>query len=186
MTSYRHYRWVFEHLDELSLEDLIHIRVRLQLERYHPREADPSTAVGEIYHMIIPHLVTEFIFNDDYPFDYLRRLKALPRKWGTYHVYVLELHGEAIDECPYRFKYGAAGDELCVYVGETGKTVAQRITDHRAGWKSKDYITENLIQPLPLLYEMYNPLPSREESRRAEAALAEALHLIGCTVFGGH
>lgn len=119
------------------------------------------------------------------PFDILREL-AIRRdeRRGAYAVYVLLLDDGARHsrQCTNTGQPGMP----CVYVGETSKTVEARYEDHLAGYKSRAYIRQNIVGLLPGIHERYNPIPDLDTALAAEAALAEALRLIGCTVFGGH
>jgi hypothetical protein len=116
-------------------------------------------------------------------FALLRELALRRDRSGAYAVYVLML-----DAAARRSRHGIPGQEgmPCVYVGQTSKGVAARYEDHLAGYKSRVYIRNNLVGLLPGVYERYNPLLDQDTALAAEAALAEALRLIGCTVFGGH
>lgn len=103
-------------------------------------------------------------------------MKSPPRH---YYVYVIE----AVDPRGRRI----------LYVGQSGKTPAQRLKQHKAvctrycaTCECKHYIHGRVIGLRRDLYEQYNPLPNRPEAERVERLLAGKLRRRGYTVKGGH
>lgn len=103
-------------------------------------------------------------------------------RMGLYYVYVIRLRDSARRD--RRVTYLGRRGMPCVYVGQTGKTVAERFADHLNGHKTN--IRPYVLELLPELYEEYNPLPSREQAETVEAVLGEYLFSQGYTVLGGH
>jgi len=101
-------------------------------------------------------------------------------------VYVVELDPRVREEPGViRHNPGADFDKPCVYVGQTGKTPAQRLADHQAGRNASKHVRDWGLRLMPRLYERFNPL-TELESLDMEAALAKNLRKKGYTVLGGH
>jgi hypothetical protein len=117
---------------------------------------------------------------------------------SSYHVYVVELRPEAAEDracrprCRLRRRPGRAsrvpnaGRPRFVYVGSTAKSPEARFAQHKLGekYRSSKCVKAYGLWLLPPLYEHINPIPSRPEAERAEAALAKLLRARGYTVFG--
>jgi hypothetical protein len=187
------YNWIPERFDTLSLEGVISLRARLELERCllipglveTTEEKAYRKNIDNAYRQIIPRLASLFVFMDGYPFDFLRQIRPSHSAYGEISVYVLLLDRKVMSELPPKRMIGRS-DMPAVYVGETGKTVWDRALDHLHGHNSASYIGRNLIGVLTLIQNRFNPLPDRTMSKKVEKALAEALHRAGCTVLGGH
>lgn len=187
------YDWIPARFDGLSLQEVISLRTRLELElhllqvgRTQTTEAEAYWQnINKAYQQIIPRLVPLFVFMDGYPFDFLRQIKP-SRGWSEeISVYVLLLDRRVMSELPPKRLIGRS-DMPAVYVGETGKSVWERAFDHLDGHNSAPYIRRNFMGMLTLIQDRFNPLPNRTMSKQVEAALAVALHKAGCTVLGGH
>ncbi len=144
----------------------------------------PRVRLSRATRQIAPLLEAREVFGAGEPFATLRELAHRRSRSGAYAVYVLLLD-DAAQDTHSRTNSGQA-DMPCVYVGQTSKGVGTRYEDHLVGYKSRAYIRQNVIGMLPGVHERYNPLPDLDTALAAEAALAEALRVIGCTVFGGH
>ncbi len=81
------------------------------------------------------------------------------------NIYVMLRHGYTADNG----WYGA-------YVGSTGKTPAQRCTEHRKGLRSARGLPQYGIEPLWSLFDFINPVPNARKGREEwETRLHEAL-----------
>jgi predicted GIY-YIG superfamily endonuclease len=77
-----------------------------------------------------------------------------------YHVYVIELSNDVLNE---RRFMKANPDYImgkpCVYVGMTGLDPDTRFDKHKAGIQANRYAQRFGLRLLPILYEVYNPMP---------------------------
>jgi hypothetical protein len=117
---------------------------------------------------------------------------------SSYHVYVVELKPEAAEDrvCRPRRRLTRrpgggsrvqnVGRPRFVYVGSTAKSPEARFAQHKLGekYRSSKCVKAYGLRLLRPLYEHINPVPSRPEAERAEAALAKVLRARGYTVFG--
>lgn len=78
----------------------------------------------------------------------------------------------------------------CVYVGYTSKTPRARFRQHMSGRPGKKgqrihstVVYKYGIRLMPELYEMYNPIRTKERAMEAEILLAKILRLSGYTVW---
>jgi predicted DNA-binding WGR domain protein len=95
----------------------------------------------------------------------------------TYNVYVIELVGMP----------GQAPNDKWVYVGQSGKTPAERFDQHKAGGLLASRIVRKYGRRLlPALYRNIGPFDDRKAAERAEAALARDLRRRGYVVPGDH
>ena len=100
-----------------------------------------------------------------------------------YSVYVIELQEDILnikkfrDENPDYIK-----GKSCIYVGMTGIDVADRLKQHKEGYKSSRYVKKFGMDPLPELYEQNNPM-TFYEARDREIELAEELRQQGYGVW---
>lgn len=89
-----------------------------------------------------------------------------------YHVYVIELSKDVLDEGRFRkANPGYVTGKPCVYVGMTGLDPDVRFDKHKAGIQSNRFVKEFGLRLLPELYELYNPL-SYAHARDLEVELA--------------
>ncbi len=92
-----------------------------------------------------------------------------------YHVYVIELSIDVLDEGRIR---KANPDYVigrpCYYVGMTGIDPDIRFDKHKAGIQANRYANRYGLKLLPELYEIYNPMPY-DAARDMEVELAIAL-----------
>lgn len=75
-------------------------------------------------------------------------------------------------------------EKPCVYVGMTGLTPQVRFARHKAGVKSNKYVEKYGVRLLPLLYEIYNPMPY-DGACEMEVELAVSLREQGYGVWQG-
>lgn len=100
-----------------------------------------------------------------------------------YHVYVIELSKEVLDEPRFRksnpnYREG----QPCVYVGMTGLDPDVRFDKHKAGIQANSYVQRYGLHLLPQLYERYNPMPY-QDARLMEVELGIALRARGYGVW---
>lgn len=100
-------------------------------------------------------------------------------------VYVVELSKQVLGEP--RFMRANEGYRLgfaCVYVGMTGLSPDVRLDKHKAGIQSNRFVRLYGLHLLPMLYEVYNPMPY-DGARDMEVELAIALRAKGYGVWQG-
>lgn len=103
---------------------------------------------------------------------------------GEFRVYVIELDEAA---CQRTACAARLSGKPHVYVGETKKTPEERFAEHMAGiLVSSRVVRKHGLRLRPRLSRNWGPYDTREESREAEAMLAEKLRKKGFCVFGGH
>jgi hypothetical protein len=108
----------------------------------------------------------------------------VPRR-HHYHVYVVELSREVLDEPKFRrANRDYDPQKRCVYVGMTGLDPDLRFDKHKAGIQSNRYVFRYGLRLLPELYECYNPMPY-EAARDMEVELAIGLREAGYGVWQG-
>ena len=119
------------------------------------------------------------------PIDWLERAAETtshftPQTTGEHNLYIIllsKLHGKVPG-------YG-------LYVGETSKSPNSRFKEHVQGKRNrKGPLFSRVVYKhheclLPTLFSHLNPL-SREEAKKLEGKIAEALRLEGIPVYGGH
>jgi hypothetical protein len=119
------------------------------------------------------------------PIDWLEKAAEItshftPQTTGRHNLYIILL---------YELKGKSPGYGL--YVGETSKSPAARYKEHAQRERNKKgplfsrIVYKHHKGLLPTLYNHLNPL-SREEARKLEGEIAEALRLAGIPVYGGH
>ncbi|MFS4449208.1 ribose-5-phosphate isomerase [Maribacter sp. 2307UL18-2] len=99
----------------------------------------------------------------------------------VYRIYVIELHKRVFTE---NARFRAANPQFngvleCLYVGMTSKTPKVRFEQHKTGYRnSKGHnLSSNIVRKYgsylrPSLYNHIDPITSRNEALKAEAALA--------------
>ncbi len=130
--------------------------------------------------------LTEFVKKSGTePIDWLEKAAGItgrfaPQTTGKHNLYIILLY-ELKGESP---GYG-------LYVGETSKSPAARYKEHAQRKRNKKgplfsrIVYKHHKCLLPTLYSHLNPL-SREEAKKLEGEIAEALRLAGIPVYGGH
>ncbi len=84
-----------------------------------------------------------------------------------YHVYVIELSKDVLDEPRFRKNNpGYKDGQPCVYVGMTGLDPDVRFDKHMAGIQANRYVTQYGLRLLPDLYEGFNPMRYEEAQAR--------------------
>lgn len=73
----------------------------------------------------------------------------------------------------------------CVYVGMTGLTPEERLSNHKQGIKSASVVRRHGVRLMPELYAHLNPMPF-DAAVQMEQDLAEDLRRAGYTVTGGY
>ena len=102
-----------------------------------------------------------------------------------HHVYVIELSREVLLESRFRrANPDYQNGKPCVYVGMTGLLPDERFDKHKAGIRSNRYVQRYGLRLLPLLYEVYNPMPYAA-AQEMEVELAIALREDGYGVWQG-
>jgi predicted GIY-YIG superfamily endonuclease len=100
---------------------------------------------------------------------------------AQYHIYVVELSKRVFTE---NRKFREANPQFngvleCLYVGMTSKTPKARFEQHKTGYRNKKgyKISSNIVEKYglylrPSLYNHINPILTRQEALKKEAALA--------------
>ena len=100
-----------------------------------------------------------------------------------YHVYVVELAGNVLDEPRFmKANPGYKPGKPCVYVGMTGVDPDIRFDKHKAGIQANAFVRDYGLRLLPALYAVYNPMPY-EAAREMEVELGIALREAGYGVW---
>lgn len=100
-----------------------------------------------------------------------------------HHVYVVELSDQVWNIA--RFRRANPRWQLgkpFVYVGMTGLDPDVRFDKHKAGIQASSYVRDHGLRLLPVLYEMYNPMPY-QAAREMEIELAIGLRAAGYGVW---
>jgi hypothetical protein len=89
-----------------------------------------------------------------------------------YHVYVVELAKDVLDEPRFlKANPGYQSGKPCVYVGMTGVDPDIRFDKHKAGIQANRYVQRFGLRLLPEIYAAYNPM-SYDAARDMEVELA--------------
>ena len=89
-----------------------------------------------------------------------------------YHVYVIELSKDVLEEGRFRkCNPGYVEGKPCIYVGMTGLDPNVRFDKHKAGIQSNRYVLKYGLRLRPELYELYGAL-SYDAARDLEVELA--------------
>jgi predicted GIY-YIG superfamily endonuclease len=100
-----------------------------------------------------------------------------------YHVYVVQLNPAVWSHARFR---AANPDHVigkpCVYVGMTGQDPDVRFDKHKAGIRANRFVRDYGERLLPVLYEVYNPMPY-DAAREMEVELAIGLREQGFAVW---
>ena len=73
-----------------------------------------------------------------------------------------------------------------VYVGQSVVPPAERLRQHRDGYRSSRYVRKYGKHLRPRLYRHLNPMATRDQAVAMEQELARRLRNRGYTVYGGH
>jgi hypothetical protein len=95
-----------------------------------------------------------------------------------YYVYVVELD-DAVG--PRRDPRHPS-----VYVGQSVVPPAERLRQHKDGYRSSRYVRRYGKRLRPRLYQRFNPMATRDQAVAMEQELARRLRNRGYTVYGGH
>ena len=94
------------------------------------------------------------------------------RRRNHYHVYVIELSKDVLDEPRFRkANPGYRAGKPCVYVGMTGLDPDVRFDKHKAGIQANRFVTQYGLRLLPELYALYDP-SSYDDACALEVELA--------------
>lgn len=100
-----------------------------------------------------------------------------------YHVYVIELSRDVLDEGRFsKCNPGYVPGKPCVYVGMTGVDPDIRFDKHKAGIQSNKYVRKFGLRLMPELYEIFDSM-SYDEARDLEVELAIDLRESGYGVW---
>jgi hypothetical protein len=100
-----------------------------------------------------------------------------------YHVYVVELAPDVLDEARFRkANPGYLPGKPCVYVGMTGLDPDVRFDKHKAGLQANRYVQRYGLRLLPHIYEAYNPM-TYDAARDMEVELGIDLREAGYGVW---
>ncbi|MCC6602228.1 MAG: hypothetical protein IT327_03400 [Anaerolineae bacterium] len=124
-----------------------------------------------------------------YPFTRGRLLKDGPRdrEISNYCVYAILLSETAL-QIRYRALNRNHNPKMpCVYVGMSQYTPRERLGNHRYGKLGSEYVYDQGICLIPLIYSHLNRNDmSRQEALETERELSECLRQYGFAVFAGH
>src|SRR4029453_17962974 len=95
-----------------------------------------------------------------------------------YYVYVVELDDAVGPRRNPRYP--------SVYVGQSVVPPAERLRQHKDGYRSSRYVRKHGRHLRPGLYRRFNPMATRDEAVAMEQELARRLRNRGYTVYGGH
>lgn len=73
-----------------------------------------------------------------------------------------------------------------VYVGQSAVPPAERLRQHKDGYRSSRYVRRYGKHLRPRLYRRLNPMATRDQAVAMEQELARRLRHRGYTVYGGH
>ncbi len=167
-------------------------RARDRARGYTDDETDVPALAAAAHELIVPSLRW---FEDEYAelaFVNLRLAKLeakvgmfLPNPNAHWSVYVVLLSRLSLEE--QRGYWRGRPNMPCVYVGQTWHTPEYRFEQHkgRVEGHASRYVRAWGLALLPEVYAPYNPL-TQERALEVEDSLADSLHQLGCTVFGGH
>ena len=139
-----------------------------------PIVAFVATRVLPLLNMVfVPSSIAEL---DENPFTPPKR-REYERRYR--HIYVVQLSEDV----------GRSPDPSLppVYVGQTGKTPADRFREHKIGYKKgKGFVHKYGIRLMPELYRCIDPNLSTDSAEEVEESWAEELRERGHLVKGGH
>jgi predicted GIY-YIG superfamily endonuclease len=95
-----------------------------------------------------------------------------------YYVYVVELDDAVGPRRDPRYP--------SVYVGQSAVPPAERLRQHKDGYRSSRYVRKYGKHLRPKLYRHLNPMATRDQAVAMEQELARRLRNRGYTVYGGH
>ena len=146
-----------------------------------PRSAEPIPIVAFVATRVLPLLSMAFVPSSatGMDADAFIRPKRPSDERRCWHIYVVQLSESA----------GRSRDPSLppVYVGQTGKTRADRFREHKFGYKKgKWYVHRHGIRLMPELYPCIDPILTPEDARQLEERWADELRERGHLVRGGH
>jgi hypothetical protein len=95
-----------------------------------------------------------------------------------YYVYVVELDDAVGPRRDPRYP--------SVYVGQSVVPPAERLRQHKDGYRASRYVRKYGKDLRPRLYRHLNPMATRNQAVAMEQKLARRLRNRGYTVYGGH
>lgn len=167
-------------IDNMLFEQNADLEERDWQRGYTDDEEDVETLVNSAEALLLPQLA-DLIENRS---EYLILQKAFQESSGDCSVYTILLSKLSQQ---LRWGFHAAGREgmPCIYVGQSWHAPDIRFEKHKAGEHSSYFVHRFGLGLLRTIHEPFSSL-SRDTALAAEAALADALGELGCTVFGGH
>ena len=147
---------------------------------YTSDEEDVAALVQAAEELLVPPL--QALIRSDPAYDILR--EAGNKNSGDCHVYGILL-SKLSRQMRWGFHAMGSPSMPCVYVGQSWYAPEERFNMHLSGTHSSYFVNRFGLALLPGIYEPFHSL-SRDVALAAEAALADALGQLGCTVFGGH
>ena len=93
-----------------------------------------------------------------------------------YYLYVIELDKQVGKLVKFRkenpkFLLG----NRCFYVGQSAKKPSVRFRQHKEGYKSNTYARQFGLKLMPVLFDKYNPIPTRKDAVELEEYVAKKL-----------
>lgn len=147
---------------------------------YTSDEEDVEVLVQATEKLLVPPL--QALIRSDTTYGMLR--EAGQKISGDCHVYAILL-SKLSRQMRWGFHAMGSPSMPCIYVGQSWHAPEERFNMHLSGTHSSYFVNRFGLALLPGVYEPFHSL-SRDVAMAAEAALADALGQLGCTVFGGH
>lgn len=150
-------------------------------ERGYTRDEEDVEALVEATEELLAPPLDDLIDNNP-RYNVLR--KASQESSGDCSVYVILLSRLSRQ---MRWGFHAVGrpEMPCLYVGQSWYGPEERFQMHKDGEHSSYFVRRFGLGLLPNVHGLFHSL-SRDVALTVEAALADALGELGCTVFGGH
>jgi predicted GIY-YIG superfamily endonuclease len=98
----------------------------------------------------------------------------------TYNVYIINLSKEVIKSKKFRDKNPNMNTKRnCYYVGQTSHDPITRFKQHKAGYKSNNFVKRYGTHLAWRLFKKYNPIETRGKAEYIEKLLTEKLRKKG-------
>jgi predicted GIY-YIG superfamily endonuclease len=98
----------------------------------------------------------------------------------SYNVYIIKLKKEVIKSKKFRDQNLNMNPKLtCYYVGQTSLDPKSRFDQHKAGYKSNNFVKKYGTKLAWRLFKKYNPIDTREKAEYFEKILTEKLRSKG-------
>jgi len=97
-----------------------------------------------------------------------------------YNVYIIKLKKEVIKSKKFRDKNPYMNPKrTCYYIGQTAHDPITRFEQHKAGYKSNNFVKKYGTNLAWRLFKKYNPIKTREKAEYIEKLLTEKLRKKG-------